>query len=267
MQLHHIIKTVTKPQWALEKVYLWSRCIANLKQTDRVFAFYPKTGSTWVRIFLYNHLKNLQGNSSAEFNFDVVDAAMPEFGNRSFFNPWPFEQTQRIVKTHRPYQRFWKSNKNIIFVREPRDTMISFLHYANAKKVLGFSGELNDLIRHPEMGLDAYFNFYMSWLPHADLVVKYEDLRTNPEKEFARILEHCNIDSSKQAIKTSLEASKLENTRAAQNRSTEKFQSKFKEGFVFARKGAIGEGKNLFTAELEEYYQERRRHWGFELYD
>lgn len=262
-----LIRAISDPCWTARKAYLWSRSIAGLRRSDCVFAFYPKTGSTWVRIFLYNLLWAKENAASPDLSFDAVDAAMPEFANPSFFRPWPFRSSRRIIKTHRPYHRLWKGRTSVLFTREPRDTMVSFLHYANAKKEFGFSGDLNALVRHPEMGLDAYFRFYKSWLPHAGLVIRYEDLRQAPQESFVRILKHIGIEADSAAIAAALEASSLERTRVAQERSSETFQSKFTQGFVFARKGEVGDGRMLFDDELEAYFQDRRKHWGFDLYD
>lgn len=264
---HFVVKALSKPSWAARKAYLWGRSLAGLRSTDVIFAFYPKTGSTWIRLFFFNLLCAKENKAPADMSFDAIDAAMPEFANPSFFLSWPFTSSPRIVKTHRPYHRFWGARKTVVFIREPRDTMISFLHYANAKKEFQFSGDLDDLMRHPEMGLDAYFRFYASWMERAGRVVKYEDLRQSPVETFAGLLRFMQIDASDEEIALALEASSLEKTRKAQHESSQTFKEKFTEGFVFARKGKIGEGRDQFNAAQEAYYQERRHHWGFSLYD
>lgn len=260
-------KIAKNPLWALEKSWLWGRSIAGLRRDDMVFAFYPKTGSTWVRIFLYNLLTQKEGLASGSLSFDAVDQTMPEFANPSFFVPWPFRSTPRIIKTHRPYLPFWNGRKTVLFTREPRDTMVSFLHYANAKREYGFSGNLDDLLRHPEMGLDSYMRFYTSWLPKTGLVLAYEDLRQDPGQTFRRLVDFAGIPATDAEIAQALEASSLEKTRKAQEQSSERFRTKFAEGFVFARKGSVGEGRSLFDEAQEAYYQDRRSHWGFTLYD
>lgn len=266
--MQHILrKAFSKPGWAVRKAYLWGRSIAGLRSDDVVFAFYPKTGSTWVRIFLYNLLAAKENMAADALSFDAVDDTMPEFANPSFFIPWPFKSAPRVIKTHRPYLRFWNGRKTVLFTREPRDTMVSFLHYANAKKEFAFSGGLDDLLRHPEMGLDAYFGFYSSWLPQAGLVVTYEDLRGKPAETFRRILDFVGIAATDAEIAAAMDASSLEKTRKAQEQSSDRFKRKFAEGFVFARKGAVGEGRTQFTAAQEAYYQELRQHWRFPLYD
>ena len=263
----HVEKALKNPRWAAEKAYLWGRSIAGLRGSDRVFAFYPKTGSTWVRIVFYNLLSAREHGKGAEFSFDALDASMPEFANPSFFLRWPFKSSRRIVKTHQPYNRVFRGKRTVLFAREPRDVMVSFLHYANATKAIDFEGDLGDLVHHPQLGLDAYLQFYTSWLPHAGLVVKYEELRVDPQAGFRRIAEYIGMDVSEEEIAAALEASTLERTRRAQEQSSDEFRAKFKDGFQFARKGTTGEGRAAFDENLEAYYAKRRRQFGFDLYE
>jgi hypothetical protein len=257
-------KALTRPGWVAEKAWLWGRSALRLRRDDVVLAFFPKTGSTWVRIFFFHLLNGSAGD--ADFSFDGVNLVMPEFANPSFFGRWPFPDLPRLIKTHRPYNPLLARNRVVLFTREPRDTMISFLHYANAKKEFGFSGDLADLVAHPEMGLDAYFRFYQSWLPHAGLVLRYEDLQADPAATFRKLVDFVGIEASDDDIARALEASSLERTRAAQKRSSSAFKGKFSEGFVFARSGQSGEGKQVFDAALEAELAAKRAAHGFTLY-
>ncbi len=257
-------KAATNPTWLVEKVWLWGRSALRLRRDDVVFAFYPKTGSTWVRIVFF-HLLN-QHQADTDFSFDDVNQVMPEFANPSFFQRWPFPAIPRLVKTHRPFNRLLARNRIVVFTREPRDTMISFLHYANAKKAFGFSGDLAALLVHPEMGLDAYFQFYQSWLPRAGLVIRYEDLLADPQGTFRKLVDFVGLEVSDTEIAAALEASSLERTRAAQQRSSDAFKDKFQDGFVFARSGQSGEGRAVFTPALELQLAVKRKEYRFEAY-
>lgn len=261
-------KSLTRPGWLLQKAYLWGRSYVRLKPKDVIFAFYPKTGSTWVRIFFHNLLTLDRSAGEATFTFDDVNFAMPEFGNENFLHPWPFKNCPCIVKTHRPYAPVFHANHRVVlFVREPRDVMVSFLHYANAKKEIDFEGDLKDLVMHPEMGLRYYFTFVNSWRHRAKLIVKYEALRSEPEATFTQLVRYLGLNFSDEQIRTALERSSLDNTRKAQAQSSDAFQQKFKEGFVFARKGASGEGEAHFDDELNALYQSLKDEFQFDLYD
>ena len=257
-------KALTNPSWVVSKAWLWGLSALWLRHDDVVLAFYPKTGSTWVRIFLYHLLNGNAGKTN--FNFDDVNSVMPEFANSTFFKRWPFPGVPRLIKTHRRYNPMLARNRIVLFTREPRDTMVSFLHYANAKKEFGFSGGLAELIAHPEMGLDAYFHFYQSWLPQAGLVLRYEDLLAEPAATFRMLIDFIGINASEDDIERALEASSIKRTREAQTRSSTVFRDKFSEQFVFARSGQIGEGKEVFDAELEEKFVAKREAHDFRLY-
>ena len=263
-----IKKNIKKPEWILQKSYLWGRSYLKLNKDDVILAFYPKTGSTWVRIFLFNLLS--EKSSNEDFTFDQINNIMPNFGAKNFLNEWPFKDTPRFIKTHRNYFNFlYKKNKKILFARHPKDVMISFYHYASAKKQLNFNGEVKDLIYHPLMGLENYMKFYSSWLPHADLVIRYEELRKNPFQEFNKLVDYLNLDFSKEQIEMALEASSIKKTRTAQKQSESFNKDKFSEEFVFARKGMIGDGHDIFdqSPELSNYYSKMVEKYKFDLYD
>lgn len=257
-------RALQHPRWAVEKAYLWGRSTIELRADDIILAFFPKTGSTWVRIFLYNLLT--QNGARVDFSFEDLDRDMPEFANPSFFNPWRFASTPRLIKTHSPYRGIFRRNRAVVFAREPRDTMISFLHYANASQKIGFSGDLHDIAHDSAMGLDSYFRFYNSWLRRAGLVIRYEDLRADPAHEFRRLVEFIGIPFNDGEIARALEASSLDRTRRAQARSSDGFKSQFSEGFNFAREGKVGTGRQQFDEELETLLKEKRRHYEFDLY-
>lgn len=262
---NYLLKSLSRPLWIFEKAYLWGRSALNLRQDDVILAFYPKTGSTWVRIFFFN-LMSQNTNRDKTFSFDDVNDSMPEFANPSLFQPWSFPDFTRLVKTHRPYNFVLRNRRTILFTREPRDTMISYLHYANAKNEFGFSGDLAKLIGHPEMGLDSYFRFYRSWATRADLVIRYEDLRAEPLATFRILVNFIGLDVTDEQIVLALDASSIERTRAAQADSSDKFRGKFKEGFIFARSGKTGEGKEKFDDTCERLLAEKRVKYNFRLY-
>lgn len=257
---------VRRPIWVAQKSYLWGRSIAQQRADDCILAFFPKTGSTWVRLVLYNLLSARAGLNTDALSFDALDRAMPEFANPSNFARWPFSGTPRLVKTHQPFRRIWAGHTAIVFCRDPRDTMVSYYHYARASRAIGFSGDLNALIRDPHMGLDAYFRFFQSWQPHAHLRVRYEDLRAQPGRSFRQVLTGLGIAASDHEIDRALAASTLAKTRKAQAQSSARHKGTFTKGFEFARRGQVGDGRAAFDQDMTTYYLERKQHWGFQDY-
>ena len=192
-------------------------------------ASYPKSGNTWIRIFLDTLLFS-QNKAEVDINFNSID----QFPLRSHFKNLTdnvndinefakncltaqeavnLDNKIKIFKTH---NAFWKQNENnysftnkentlgvIYIVRDPRNIITSLLNYFNKKnydealeflkdtrKVLGGS----DL----EIGLptiiSSWSNHYNSWKKFDKnyLLIKYENLLNDPEKEFFKITNYLN---------------------------------------------------------------------------
>ena len=256
-------RRLTRPSYVLEKLALYGRSRFVMDRDDILMAFYPKTGSTWVRFFLYNMLSG----STSDATFDEVNAAMPEYGNPSMFTPWAFAPHPRLVKTHLAHSPFlFAPHPTMLTVRDPRDIVVSLYHYATAKRTLDFEGTLDDLIYDEEMGLEAFFKHYASWKPRAGLVVRYEDLKAKPIEAFGAICDFCSIEADAASIQAALDKSSLQRMRDAQKASTTSFQNHDPD-FVFARKGTAGQWQEHFDARALAYYRELCDTYGFRLYD
>ncbi len=256
-------RKLIRPAYVLEKAALYGRSRLTMDRDDVLMAFYPKTGSTWVRFFLYNMLS---GGGPAP-SFDEVNAAMPEYGNPSMFTPWAFSPRPRLVKTHLPHSPLlFAPHPTLLTVRDPRDIVVSLFHYARAKRTLEFEGGIDDLIYDAEMGLEPFFKHFASWRPRAGLVVRYEDLKSNPIEAFGGICDFCGVEGDAAAIEAALEKSSMRQMRQAQKESTESFKN-HEPGFVFARKGTAGQWPDHFDDRALAYYGALCDRFGFDLYD
>ena len=256
---------LSKPGWALTKAYLHGRSCLNMRDDDVVLALFPKTGSTWVRYFIYN-LLCLEERGDAEVSIDEMNGVMPEFAHRTLFKEWPFKNCPRIVKTHRSRNRVLSGRPTVLVVRDPRDVAVSFYHYASASKNIGFDGTLKEFIRHPQCGLNSFFKQYNSWRDQAGLVLRYEDLKAGPIGEFTRLVEFLKIPAARENIQRAVELSSMDKMRKAQERSNE-FKDKFSEGFVFARSGASEQWKGVFDEEDIHYWETLKSANRFTLYE
>lgn len=258
-------KKLLNPVWALKKAYLYGRSHYSMGANDVVLALFPKTGSTWVRFFLYNLLTQVEQDGRV-VSIDEMNETMPEFGHRSMFKKWPFASCPRVIKSHRPRNVFLSGKPTVLVVRDPRDVVVSFYHYANSKKELSYCGDIKEVLHHPEMGLQYFFDQYNSWRNQAELVLRYEDLRENGLREFRRLVDYLQITASDEQIALSLERSDISSMRKAQEQS-EHFKKKFSEGFVFARSGQSAQWKELFDAEDAAYWEKLKAENNFALYD
>ena len=124
------------------------------------------------------------------------------------------DNTIKFIKTHHALcnfkENFFTNNKNtlgtIYIVRDPRSVLISVYNHFSKKnyydaknfimdenKMIGFSKELS-LYRDPHDNevqtlISSWKTHYKSWklLKKNYLLVRYEDLKDNPDKEFTKI--------------------------------------------------------------------------------
>ena len=189
-------------------------------------ASYPKSGNTWVRLFLDNLFSS---NNQFNINNNVID----QFPLRKHFldlnanvndlNDFAMNCTAaqlrlnldnkiKIYKTHNALWK-WQDGKKrftdeentlgvIYIVRDPRNIITSVLNYFHKEsykvalefmkenKVIGGGEEDNGL---PTI-IASWANHYNSWKKFKKnyLLVKYEDILHDPNKEFFKITRYLN---------------------------------------------------------------------------
>ena len=186
-------------------------------------ASYPKSGNTWVRIFLnslfskvnetnINEIKITQFPQRKDFEgFTNNIDDLQEFVKYTLTSQIRInlDNKIKIFKTHNAY---WKTGDNfftdtdntlgcIYIVRDPRNVITSIKNHFNKKninKALDFLKDERKVIgalNKPELGADiptvisSWKNHYNSWkkLKTNYLLIKYENLLSRPEEEFLKI--------------------------------------------------------------------------------
>jgi hypothetical protein len=196
------------------------------RHCDKIFASYGKSGRTWVRVMIsryYQLAYKLPDNILLGFdNFHRMNKAVP-----------------RIFFTHDNYLRTFTGNidskkdfynkKIVLLVRKPQDVAVSqFFQWKYrmrpAKKSMNkypahdADISIYDFVKDPNQGLGNIVEFMNDWareLPNIKdlLVVRYEDLRTQPESEMERIIEFLDMQPSEELLRDTVEFASLENLR------------------------------------------------------
>ena len=202
---------------------------------------YPKSGNTWVRLFLDNLL-------SPNKDFNINDNIIGQFPIRSHFLDFSenindqsefakycveaqqklnMDNKQKIFKTHNAFWNWgggkytFTNEKNtlgvIYIVRDPRNVITSvfnYFHKENYYQALEFMKE-NKVLggNDEETGLPtiigSWSNHYNSWKKFKKnfLIIKYENLLKNPFEEFSKITNYLkNISDFKFENKNILKA-------------------------------------------------------------
>ena len=251
-------------------------------------ASYPKSGNTWIRALLstYLYLKNenfdfktlskIPNFTQEKYFSPLIDLNILKEDPLKITDYWHPAQIRinlsgenRLFKTHSAcisYENKWfTSNENssgyIHVVRDPRAIVCSQAIHSNIKieksvenllneNFIGYNGEYY----LAELTCSWKIN-YLSWKKRKNfpgIIVKYEDLKDNPEKEFENILlflqDKIEFKLSKEKIKKTVEICNFSNLKNLEN----------KKGFVeaqngkFFRKGEKDSWKNDLPSDLQK---------------
>ena len=196
------------------------------KHCQYIFASYGKSGRTWVRVMIsryYQLVYKLPDNILMGFdNYTRIDKAIP-----------------KIFFTHDNYLRQFTGNldskqdfynkKTILLVRKPQDVAVSqFFQWKYRmrpdKKAMNNYPEhdadisVYDFVKHEGQGLGHIIEFMNVWARELNkidelLVVRYEDLRTHPEQEMARVVDFLGLQPNFDYLKDTAEFASVENLR------------------------------------------------------
>ena len=243
--------------------------LKKLRKADCVIVTCPKSGRTWLRIML-SHL--------VQRKFGFPDTAI--IGTTAFHRA--NRSLPRIFFTHDSYIGDYTGNtetkadyygKRIVFlVRDPRDIAVSaFFQWKfrtdKQKRALHspfFEGRdlsVFDFAMHPKGSLKKNIERMNSWnraRPSLGdmLVVRYEDLRAEPEEWLSKIADFIGYSANRQAIAEAVEYASLENMKKMEKTGSFGDKSRrFSSGKQSSsdaykvRRGKVGGYRDYFTDE------------------
>lgn len=233
------------------------------------------TGSTWlVNILLElgvrstnyasHWLESDAGSTPADSEaLEVMRWHLPALHRYSHFR---FEPELEVFYDHRLSYAQYPARRTILFARDLRDTIFSHmvrqLHYmdlewtpANLFQRLAQPEVWKQYFPHlfdlPAPETLAYFYFF--WLqqpPEQLLVVRFEDSKTDPEREVRRVLAFLGIERPKAVIERAVEASQFKHFQALR----EAMEASTCHLRYINRKGISGEWRQVLPAESQADY-------------
>lgn len=244
-------------------------------------ASYPKSGNTWVRLFLENYFSKIKNNFYFDGfpnhdHFKKLNINHKNF--KEIINNWKMLQDYQnlnskinILKTHNALCTIGKNKFTtyentlgaIYLVRDPRDVVVSYSNHLGinveevTKKILDpYACEImkvfNDEISYSLMS--TWSNHYNSWLSDIGrefLIIKYEDLVNDTKNQFIKILEYlnkiCNTEIDEIQLQKSLEETSFKNLKKKEELYG--FDQASGNG-PFFRKGIIGDWKNTLKSKI-----------------
>ncbi|HVN40601.1 MAG TPA: sulfotransferase domain-containing protein [Myxococcota bacterium] len=205
--------------------------VSRLRRADVVVVSYGKAGRTWLRVLLsgfYHRVYGIPARSLLGFdNFHRRDARIP----RVFFT---HDNYIGDYTGHRDSKRDFYDKKVVLLVRSPQDTGVSqYFQWKHrmrpGKKRLneypehGADVTIADFLMRPASGLPKIVDFMNRWAAEAPrirelLLVRYEDLRADPEGQLRRIVRFLGGPTDDTAIRAAVAFASVENMRAMEER-------------------------------------------------
>jgi hypothetical protein len=115
-------------------------------------------------------------------------------------------------------KRRYRGKKVVLLVRDPRDVVVS-MYFERSRRERAYAGTLSQFLHERRGSLDTILAYYNVWagarhIPSDLLVVRYEDLRRDTERELRRLLDFLGVaDVSDETVRESVHFASFENMR------------------------------------------------------
>lgn len=235
-----------------------------LCKDDIILASYPKSGSTWVRYFLYS-LFEQQNPTTESPSFQSLNIRMPEFGSKSMFHDWLYH-SPRLIKSHLKNGFYFNGIKKVLIVRDPKDVMVSYFHYTNSLSKFPHFKSFSAFIRDSKYGLPNWFGYWESWKNQHDHLIKYENLQIHDQWEFKKLLNYLKINHTDEELAIATQKSRFKNMRSIEENFGIFKPKDIREKAYFTRKGQVGDYTNYFSENDIRYYNHLSNKNNFHLY-
>jgi Sulfotransferase domain len=167
------------------------------RQADAFVVSFPKSGRTWVRVFLYAYMAAVDGRpfslESDQFTpgrFPRVLFTHDRFEHRALGNWW-----SRLRGKHLIPGRDRRTKRIVLLARDPRDVVVShYFHLARRRHAFRFRPQsLASMLRDRRFGIGLIIGTLNDWLAEWEgqanfMRLRYEDLQAEPEAGFAALL-------------------------------------------------------------------------------
>jgi hypothetical protein len=208
-----------------------------LRKADCVVVSFGKSGRTWLRVMLsrvYQVKHGLPQHYLLSFsNLHLANRAVPKI----FFT---HDNYLKDYSNHGDSKIDYHDKKVVLLVRHPADIAVSEYHQwryrmRSHKKALneypdhGEEVDIFDFTVHRKAGLKRILDFMDGWaraipgMPSL-LMVRYEDLRANPEETLGRILDFLGTPGSAAEVREAVSFASFENMKKLESEQAFRFR-------------------------------------------
>lgn len=236
---------------------------------------FPKSGRTWVRYFLNNYY-------FYRYPFSVTEKIHTDYKNiplLRYTHAGYCELTRKkmLKEMKKELSRIVYKYNIVYIIRDPRDVFVSYYYQLTQRgdvarqKVTRHdwnSLSISNLLYDEIYGIQRiveYMNVFHNLLPQFKynyMITQYEKLKTDPTKEFSRLLEFLGEQNiSEPALQNAIEKSSFNKMKIAEKNNIHEFKQlqsvSENENSMKVRKGKIGEYKKYFNDKELKYLNEQ----------
>lgn len=221
-------------------------------ERDIFVASYPKSGTTWVQMILY------QLTTDGQKTITHIDEVSPHLEETLLWSGRTISDLPppRIVKTHLTYHRVPKGPGRYLYVlRDGRDVATSYYHQQHSAH-RDFASYFTAFMRGT-LPYGSWFAHVAAWLRNRGQlrlhVVRYEDLVADLEGSIRRIAEFCELPIDPDQLPRVVRNCTFEAMK--QNESlfnlTNRFRARFGEPPKMIRNGQVGDWRNHLDGAMQ----------------
>jgi hypothetical protein len=239
---------------------------------DTFLVSFPRSGNTWTRFLVCNLM-----NPDDPVGFAQLESRIPEIYDvsdralRAFPRP-------RVIKSHECFDPRYK--KIIYIVRDPRDVLVSYYEFQLKRRVISDDCSLEEFLPRfmesefePKTG--CWRDHVLSWIAtrggqQGFLLLRYEDMLANTQKESAKITSFLGLDSNPGRIARAVALSSAGRMRQLEKEQSRQWREtkKTRQDKPFVRNAAAGGWKSTLpercVIQIESAWGDVMRSVGYE---
>lgn len=269
--INELLTTAASLKSKTSTYFARQRLARSLRPSDLFIVTYPKSGTNWIGYFLACLLLKKDDRIKTDITLANYRQYIPdintEYMEKQDLSMYNHLADPRVFTVHAPYDPSF--SRVVYVVRDPRDVMVSYYYY-HCRTDPSFSMSIDDFVQTNSVWPCDWGVHVSSWLHHAQeqhiLLVRYEDLLTDPAHWFEKIVTHATIQASNVEIARAVDQSSFNNMRRLEEkhgiRSVNGDQS-----IRYTRQGKAGNWRTELKQEtvvvVEERYPELMNRLGY----
>lgn len=183
-----------------------------VRPTDGFLVSWPRSGNTWLRQMVANALY-----PDSDWDLMALEEHMPIIENPKLRRLLPAMESLpfRIFKSHDDATEYLLAGRVVYLIRDGRDALTSFYHYRTKLNRRSFT--FREFLEKTLAGRYRYgpwhrhVSGWLAWEDHPSLLVlKYEDMLSDPTEQLRRTLEHFGSDVPSDRLREAVERASID---------------------------------------------------------